>query len=325
MAKISVYINNRASQTNSISWEEELNKFLFRHDVNYHIPKNLEQLNLQVLKDIADDVDYIFSVGGDGTANLIAQHLALTNIKLMLIPFGTANDLAGELGINRSLKKIIKIFQNNTSKKIDLIKINDCYMLTNGGIGLASSVAKKINNYRKRSFKFKKLMKKLGAKTYSLFLANEIIKSSLVFYDLIIESEDFHLSGKPLKTAMVLVNNQEVLGGDFCISPGTKNDDGQFNVLIFLHRNKIELVQVILKILLRKDVSRDSNLISFETNYLKIKNLKNDKIDFLGDGEVLESNCEFEVSVENQAINVCSYNDDLLNYKSYPLEQVSLV
>ena len=47
------------------------------------------------------------------------------------------------------------------------------------------------------------------------------------------ESPDFPLLDKLVKSPLILVNNQPFLGGKFPVAPGTKNDDGKFNVAIF--------------------------------------------------------------------------------------------
>lgn len=48
---------------------------------------------------IAESCDTVFACGGDGTINNIAQVLAKTSVALGVLPFGTANALAHDLGL----------------------------------------------------------------------------------------------------------------------------------------------------------------------------------------------------------------------------------
>jgi len=52
---------------------------------------------------IADGCDTIFACGGDGTIHNIVQVLAKSNVALAVLPMGTANALAHDLGIPRDL------------------------------------------------------------------------------------------------------------------------------------------------------------------------------------------------------------------------------
>lgn len=94
MAKISVYLNSHASRNNSIFTADELKKFFFRHELAIRTPNDLINLKEQLHNDLDDGVEYIFSVGGDGTVNTISQNLIGKNVKLMGLPAGTANDFA---------------------------------------------------------------------------------------------------------------------------------------------------------------------------------------------------------------------------------------
>ena len=159
MSKISVYFNNSSSRAQSDVWAKKLSTHFFRHDIRFHHPLSLIDLAQKLQEDTKEQVDYIFSVGGDGTANKIVQEIIGTNIKLLVIPAGTANDLARELDLSGDMKSITKAFNQKSTRTLDAININGQYMLTSGGLGLTSAVAEKINAYRKSFPGFKKLMK----------------------------------------------------------------------------------------------------------------------------------------------------------------------
>ena len=56
----------------------------------------------QTRQAIAEGCDAVFACGGDGTVHDVLQGLVGTNAALAIIPFGTANTLAHDLGVPRS-------------------------------------------------------------------------------------------------------------------------------------------------------------------------------------------------------------------------------
>jgi diacylglycerol kinase family enzyme len=324
MSKISIYLNARASNGGSAKWKKDFTSHLFRHDLLFKSPDGISALEDELEKDISEDTECIFSVGGDGTVNTILQKIQGSDIKLMIVPAGTANDLAGELGISKNIDKIMKIYQHKTSKKVDTIKINGKYMITNGGIGLSADVAEKVNKYRKDHKVFNKIMKNVGASVYSSVLVKELL-FGLKEYEIHVESPDYPRLDKIVKTPMIMVNNQSLVGGDFLIAPNTKNNDGKFNVTIFTHPNKLSLLNCIKKLSNGDFPTNDKHLIQFETDTLSLTHVGDEELAFLADGEILEKNKYFEISVQKEAIEVYSHDPDMLYCNSYSLDKIDLI
>lgn len=325
MAKISVYLNGHASRGDSRYQAEEFQKFFFRHQLTVNSPKSVEELNACINADVANGVDYVFSVGGDGTANTISQNLIGKKVKLMVLPAGTANDFATEVGVSGSLKRISAIFNAQTTRQVDAININGRYMISNGGIGMASEVAKTVNDLRKTSPLFKKMMKTFGKETYSLVYAQKVLASRFSARSLLIESPDSPLLDPRVKSALVLVNNQEYIGGKFRVAPRTKNDDGKFNVTIFLHTNKTDLLKCTVQMMAGRYPHNDPNLISFETDKLSINALDNKELDFFGDGENFSASKIFDISIARKALDVCTYKGESLLCNSYALDEIEMI
>ncbi|MEX1099664.1 MAG: diacylglycerol kinase family protein, partial [Bacteriovoracaceae bacterium] len=133
MSRISIYVNKKASNSHD-KFLKGLKNHLFRHETTIKQPKSIEELHEELGEDLRKDVEYIFAIGGDGTINTILQKIANTSINLLIIPAGAANDLATEVGMDHTIKKIMKVFQHKTYSQIDLIRVNGRYMATNGGV-----------------------------------------------------------------------------------------------------------------------------------------------------------------------------------------------
>ncbi|MBT3585779.1 MAG: hypothetical protein HN509_12815 [Halobacteriovoraceae bacterium] len=313
MQNISVYLNQRASNSSFEFWRSKINRSLFRSQLNYRTPGSLEELHGELNKDIENKVDAIISVGGDGTVNTLIQNLANSEIGLLVIPGGTANDLAHELGNEKNIQKVIQCIRNKDSKYIDLIKINNRYMATNGGIGLGGEVASRVNSLRQKFPLFKNLMKFSGKKIYSFLVAQELLGPAFESYDLLVRSKEF--SGQ-VHASAILINNQPVLAGTFEIAPFTSNSDGKFNVTLLTHPSKQRLIRCVLQVASGQIPKNDPHFTTFETESLEIENLNPEKnVKFFGDGEIFENENKWNISIEPSALKVYSRNEEasLLN------------
>ena len=85
----------------------------------------------------------VVAVGGDGTVRLTAKYLLQTNIPLGILPAGSANGLAKELGIPEDFDKALDILVNGVIREIHVIKINDEICIHLSDIGFNAFVIKK--------------------------------------------------------------------------------------------------------------------------------------------------------------------------------------
>ena len=68
-------------------------------------------------------VDLVLAAGGDGTVRVVADGLAGSKITMAILPSGTANLLALNLGIPSPLAEALDVALAGHTKTIDLIKI----------------------------------------------------------------------------------------------------------------------------------------------------------------------------------------------------------
>lgn len=312
MQNISVYLNQKASNGNQ-DWQARINNALFRSHIEYPVTNSIDELHKSLDLDVENKVDAVLSVGGDGTVHSIIQKLAGTEVGLLVVPGGTANDFAQVMGSSSNIKKISQAIRLNTRKKIDLININGTFMATNGGLGFAAEVAFEINELRKKFPNFKKIMKFSGKNIYSLFIAKKLLKKEITNYKFKITSKEFN---EIVKSPLILINNQPMLAGSFKVAPNTNHQDGTFNIMILKHENRFELIKCLLKILNGNFPQDDKNLITFETQEVQI-DLLGGLLDlaFFGDGEIFKKASSWSIKCQPEALAVFSPKDqtDLAN------------
>jgi diacylglycerol kinase (ATP) len=117
---------------------------------------------------VASGSDTLFACGGDGTIHDVIQELAGTQVALAILPFGTANALAHDLGIPRRPSAAAQTAVNGRVRRIPLGRIeyhdfNDKpahrYFTVAAGVGVDAHLFYKLN---------RDLMKKGGMAAYYL-------------------------------------------------------------------------------------------------------------------------------------------------------------
>ena len=94
----------------------------------------------------------VVAAGGDGTVNHVANGIAGSNAALGILPMGTVNVFAMELGLpSNDLERCWKIVQAGNTRLVDLPSANGKYFVQLGGIGLDAQAVKETTLAFKRS------------------------------------------------------------------------------------------------------------------------------------------------------------------------------
>lgn len=136
------------------SSKARVQKALRRHATNVLFEKyvkNGNELEAALKEAISIRPTTLIVGGGDGTIALAAGLLtAQKDIMLGVLPLGTANYFARNLGMPISIDKAIKVIAQNHSKVVSLGKVNDHYFTFMANIGVSVDVAQKTDYRTKR-------------------------------------------------------------------------------------------------------------------------------------------------------------------------------
>jgi diacylglycerol kinase family enzyme len=114
-----------------------------------HDPDSLREAGLEILP-IGPDVDVsslvrerlsegrnlFVAAGGDGTINAVMQALVNTDAVLAVIPTGTFNHFACDLGIPLDWREALDVAIYGATRQIDVGRVNDRYFVNNVSFGL---------------------------------------------------------------------------------------------------------------------------------------------------------------------------------------------
>ncbi|MBN2073328.1 MAG: diacylglycerol kinase family lipid kinase [Actinobacteria bacterium] len=200
-----------------------------------HISESSEDIMDVTAKKIAQGYDNFISVGGDGTIHYMANVLAGTGKKLGVIPVGSGNDIAKNLGILGDIKESCRIISRCRTRKIDMGLINEkYYYLCIAGSGFDSEVNYLANNTK---------MPVRGPAKYSYSVYKTLITFRPKKFFLDYDGKKREVSGM-----MIAASNMPSYGGGMKIAPDASSLDGVFDVCIIKKMSKLHFIKVFPKV-----------------------------------------------------------------------------
>ena len=223
-------INPKAGIVGISLFVKQLEKF--KKEFDYVSFQNIGEFRI-FMKSHKNDYDIFIAVGGDGTVNSLASELIDSGKILGVLPIGSGNGFAREMGFKKRVRSLVKDIKRNESFEIDVLLVNNVPCINVFGIGIDSLVAHEFNNSTFRGIFYYgvaalKVVCRIKPFNVSIDLGESKIEES--FY-------------------MVSVANTRQFGNNAFLAPMAKPDDGKFNLVLLKPFPKIMLPVVVIKML----------------------------------------------------------------------------
>jgi diacylglycerol kinase family enzyme len=85
---------------------------------------------------VSDGAELVVAGGGDGTLSCVAGALAGTETKLGILPLGTLNHFARDLGIPAKLEDAARLIAEGRDRRVDVAELNGRIFINNSAIGI---------------------------------------------------------------------------------------------------------------------------------------------------------------------------------------------
>ena len=262
-----LFIINPGSGNEEVSYKDLIREHFKSSETNtiiYELPK---KCSLEELKDVIREAnaDRVAAVGGDGTLKLVAECLIGTDTPIAIIPAGSANGMAKELGIPLDITEALNKVLSGKPKKIHAITVNGELCIHLADIGFNAYIVKKFSSLNHRG---------MWGYTKAAWTALWNHRKMHV---------EFSIKGKTIRSeaAMVVIANATMYGTGLKINPEGKLDDEVFEIVLVKKYSVME----ILKLRFTKMPLNPENIELFQTTSLKIK--AKHKAHFQVDGEYL--------------------------------------
>ena len=132
--QVRVFLNNR-SGIGSVSPETLCNMFA-THGLACKVTILERHLNLAALSDHDPEEVAWIAAGGDGTVNAIAHAIAGTSRSMGILPVGTLNHFAQDLGLPRTLASAIEVIATGNIRIVDAAEVNGITFVNNSSLGV---------------------------------------------------------------------------------------------------------------------------------------------------------------------------------------------
>lgn len=170
----------------------------------------------------------IVAAGGDGTVNEVVNGVGTApHVRLGILPMGTVNVFAMELGIPFGLEAAWKVIRARHVRQIDLASANDHYFVQMAGIGFDAQVAKENNRTVKKI---------IGPLSYILTTAKISVSRP--------PRLRVSTHGKVVaEGSFALVGNGRFYGGPFKVFHDAHSQDGLLHVLVFRGSDPVSILR----------------------------------------------------------------------------------
>ena len=177
---------------------------------------------------VREGFEVIIAAGGDGTLNEVVNGIGGAPVRLGILPVGTMNVFATELGIPQgNLERAWSIIEQGNVVEVDLPKANDTHFIQLAGVGLDAEVVRKTTADSKKA---------LGPLSYLLTLVQVAAhKPSRVM----LEAE----GGRISEGSFALIGNGRLYGGPFPVFQRASLFDGLLDVLVFQNQSHWDVVR----------------------------------------------------------------------------------
>lgn len=176
--------------------------------------------------------DMIIAAGGDGTVSEVAEALVHTDIPLGIIPVGTANVLARELGIPLNLEGACALLAGeHATTSLDTMQIGDKYFVLQIGIGINSLMIRDTEREAKRRF---------GRAAYLWTAFTRLLGYQPRRFTLVADGRRL----RP-RAAQIVIANGGLLGvPPFRWGPHIRPDDGRIDICIISTRTLMDYLRL---------------------------------------------------------------------------------
>ena len=194
----------------------------------------------------------VIVAGGDGTINEAIQGLAGTNARLAIIPRGTGNVLARELGLPLDDEHALKIVAQGKSRQIYLgLAIDETtnerrHFVLMAGIGLDASVVGRVQP---------KLKKRIGKAAFWVSGLSHLADWNPRPFIL-------EINGDKYTSTFAAIGKAAKYGGDLSITPGARLDQPEFEICIIDTRSRLRYLHLLSQAM-RNGMPRNTSEVQF--------------------------------------------------------------
>lgn len=187
--------------------------------------------------------DLVVAAGGDGTVRVVCDEMARTGVSVGILPHGTGNLLARNLGLPLNIVEAIEVAFTGQDRAIDLVSYDseaapDTSFLVMAGLGMDAAIMSGASD---------QLKKKVGWIAYLVSGAKSLALPA-IRVSISIDDGDF----VKFRARTVVVGNVGFLQAGFPLLPDAELDDGVIDVVVIAPKRYFGWFAIAIRVLGRQ-------------------------------------------------------------------------
>lgn len=242
-------------------------------------------------KAVAERGDELLVVGGgDGTISAAASALIGTETLLGILPLGTLNHFARDLGIPNKLEEAAQLIAQRPERRVDVAEMNDHIFINNSAIGLYPLMVRDRDIQQRRLGRSKRLAMIVAS-------ARTLLRFGHQRLTLTVNDEKARID-----TPLLFVGNN-----DYRIdigAPGEREsiEDGRLSVFVMRKKTRRGFIGASIRALLNR--TRDDDMVKLENvERLRVSSRRKALAVSL-DGEVVRAETPLDYKIRKKALRV---------------------
>jgi YegS/Rv2252/BmrU family lipid kinase len=211
--------------------------------------------------------DLVVVAGGDGTVNETINGLARSGLPLALIPLGTANVLAAEIGLRTDPAAVARCVALGQPRPITLGAANGRRFILMAGAGFDAHVVAGVSVPMKRW---------LGKGAYVLSILRQLLVFDFPSYE-VLSDNTVH------RAASVIITNARYYGGRFVCAPEARLESATLQVCLFERGGRLAAIGYALALFSGR-LPRLSSYRLIEARRIEVRGRPGEPIQVDGDG-----------------------------------------
>ena len=203
------------------------------------------------------DAETVVAGGGDGTISAVAAAIAGTGKKFGVLPFGTLNHFAKDLGIPFELEAAVKVIADGHAIDVDVAEVNGRVFINNSSLGLYPDMVRG-----------RELRQRLGfGKWHSLARSAVVVFKRYPLVGVRLKAD-----GKEIvtKTPFIFIGNNEYQIESFDIGKRSRLDAGHLSVYMTRRSGRLALIRIALKAVFG-GLSQEKDFLSVMTDEIVVE------------------------------------------------------
>ena len=224
----------------------------------------------------------IVAAGGDGTVNAVAAAVIDSNKILGVLPLGTLNHFARDLGIPSDLQQAAYTIIAGHTIEVDAAEVNNRIFLNNSSLGLYPMIVREREKHQR-----------LGFRKWPAFIWATIqALRRNPFLDVRLRVNDELLDRT---TPFVFVGNNEYAMNLFNIGLRNRLDRGELSIYITQGTSRLKLIELALRAVVGC-LRNDKDFLALRSDEVKIQTArKRVRVAFDGEIEVMEAPLQYRI------------------------------